>query len=328
MAAYNAEKYISEAIQSILDQTYTDFELIIVNDGSTDTTKEKIKAFDDPRIKYYENEGNIGLTKTKFKLIDVSNGHFIAIMDADDFSFSKRLELQINEFEKNENLGLCGTWAEKIDSEGKILNEKIKIKEKKLELYPSLLFWNRFIHPSVMIRKECFDYFNYDINAGSAEDLDLWLNISKKYEIINIRKILLKYRIHGSQITTSQKDKVNLDRNKVLFKHTKILFEDTFNEKNHEYLVDWSTPFNIENFNGLHNYCLKLIEHNKIKKIFKVNIFKGVIHKRMQKRILRIGNFSLNHFFNYILFLFKNKITLNLVDIYIFIFKTKKTKWN
>ena len=106
------------------------------------------------------------------------------------------------------------------------------------------------------------------------------------------------------------------------------MFEDTFNEKNHEYLVDWSTPFNIENFNGLHNYCLKLIEHNKIKKIFKVNIFKGVIHKRMQKRILRIGNFSLNHFFNYILFLFKNKITLNLVDIYIFIFKTKKTKWN
>ena len=86
MAAYNAEKYISEAIQSILDQTYTDFELIIVNDGSTDTTKEKIKAFDDPRIKYYENEGNCKIIFTRNKLLKLAKGKYIAWLDADDIS--------------------------------------------------------------------------------------------------------------------------------------------------------------------------------------------------------------------------------------------------
>lgn len=327
MAAFNAEKYISEAIQSILDQSFTDFELIIVNDGSTDTTKEKIKAFKDERIKYFENDGNFGLTRTKFRLIENAKGKYLAIMDADDYSYSKRLELQIKEFEKNEKLGLCGTWAETINESGHNLNEKIIVNENNLELYPSLLFWNRFIHPSVMIKKECFNYFNYDISAGSAEDLDLWLNISKKYEIINIRKILLKYRIHENQITTSKKEKVNFDKNQVIFKHTKILFEDSFDKNNHLFLIDWTIPFNSNQLKSLLNYCLKLIDHNKKKKLFIDSIFKKILHKRLQKRILRTNDFSINYFLKYVLFLLKNKIMFNLVDIYIFIFITKKTKW-
>lgn len=328
MAAYNAEKFISEAIQSILDQTFTDFELIIVNDGSTDKTKEKILAFSDNRIKYFENEGNIGLTKTKYKLIEKAQGKYFAMMDADDIAYPKRLELQLKAFRGNGKLGLCGTWAKTINESGNSLNENIKIKERNEELYPSLLFWNRFIHPSMMIKKECFEYFNYDISAGSAEDLDLWLKISKKFEIQNLHLILLEYRIHFNQITTLKKEKVDLDRNNVIFKHTKLLFEFAFNEKNHAYLIDWNVPFKINYFKDLLSYCQNLINENKLKQIFNNKAFKNVIHKRIQKRILRTNEFNVKSFSNYINFLFKNNLFFNLIDIYILIFRTKKTKWN
>ena len=117
MPVYNAEQYLREAIGSILHQTFTDFEFIIINDGSTDRSEEIIKSYTDTRIRYYKNESNLKLIATLNKGFDLAGGKYIARMDADDISLPNRLQLQFELMEKNPEVGLCGTWFENFTEE-------------------------------------------------------------------------------------------------------------------------------------------------------------------------------------------------------------------
>lgn len=201
MPAYNAEKYIGEAIESILNQTYKDFEFIIINDGSIDKTKEKILSYQDKRIVYLENKKNLGIVATLNKGLDYATGEFIARMDSDDISAKTRFEKQIDYFNKNSNVGVLGTGI-CIFGEGIKEQKRIFTTDSKL-LKAELLFNSCIAHPTVMMRRSILEKYNlrYESEFAGAEDYCLWWKIAQVSNISTLPDILLNYRMHDSQIT-------------------------------------------------------------------------------------------------------------------------------
>lgn len=201
MSVYNGEKYLNEAVESILNQTYRDFEFIIVDDGSTDKSLEILTSFQqkDKRIKLISRE-NRGLVNSLNEAVKLAQGEYITRMDADDVSIIERLEKQLKYAEEND-LAVCGTWADCIG----ILGNKTKSFD-----YPPridkvktfTLLHNPFIHPSVMFKKYVFKKVGgYRKFFKHIEDYELWTRIVFKYKTGNISESLLKYRIHEEQIT-------------------------------------------------------------------------------------------------------------------------------
>jgi glycosyltransferase involved in cell wall biosynthesis len=206
LPAYNAEKYIKTAIKSILNQTFTEFELLIINDGSTDKSVNIIETFKDKRIQLIHNPANLGLIKTLNKGIDLTKGKYIARMDADDIAMPERLEKQLLFLEKNPEYALVGTQANFIF--GDKLSNTLFSMETNSEILPVLsLFSCPFIHPSVMIKTNILKEFYYNEGFTTAEDYELWTRILKKYPCANLPESLLQYRIHDNNISTTQNDK-------------------------------------------------------------------------------------------------------------------------
>lgn len=202
MSVYNGEKFLKESVLSILNQTYADFEFIIINDGSTDLSLEILKDFEekDKRIRLISRE-NKGLTPSLNEGIKLAQGEYIARMDADDISMPERFEKQITFLEENKEITLCGTWAINIDENGNEIGEyKTPITNK--EIKKNILFHNPFIHPSVMIRKSVFEKVGlYNEEFKHIEDYELWTRVIPRFKTANIQDFLLKYRLTSSGVT-------------------------------------------------------------------------------------------------------------------------------
>lgn len=198
MSIYNGEKQLRESIESILNQTFTDFEFIIVNDGSTDGSLEIIESYIDSRIQIIDNEENIGLTKSLNKAIKKARGKYIARQDADDISLPTRLELQHEYLEKHPEVALLGTGIYVINEMGDEIEKRIMHPNPK----KSLLNGNRFIHGSVMFRKSVIDEIGaYNETLKYAQDYELWLRMSKEYDDLrNLTAPLYKLRMHRGSI--------------------------------------------------------------------------------------------------------------------------------
>lgn len=198
MPAYNVERYIESAINSIVNQTYHNWELLVCSDGSTDSTLEVINSFKDRRIKIFKNEFNIGDLKTRNFLIDKSLGDFIAFQDSDDFSEPQRIELQLEEFKKDPDLGLCGTGAYIISERGVVL-DKINRAHTHQEIKKEIKHHNQFIGATIMIKKQVVGrvgvYREEFVTWGNL-DYDWTYRISEAYKCYNIQKPLYYYRQH------------------------------------------------------------------------------------------------------------------------------------
>ena len=199
LPVYNAASFLSEAIESIINQSFKDFELIILNDGSSDASKDIIFSFKDTRIKYIENETNLGLIKTLNKGIDICNGKYIFRMDADDICEPQRLEKQIFFMEKNPDIGVCGTWAQVINNKGEITG-KIVNQTAPSFLSVSLLFSVPLVHPAVCFRASILKKHLYH-EVLIAEDFDLWSRLDKETKMANLPEYLFRYRWHDTNIS-------------------------------------------------------------------------------------------------------------------------------
>jgi len=199
MPVYNAELYLKDAIDSILNQTFINFEFLIINDGSTDKSKEIILSYNDKRIRYFENQKNLKLIKTLNKGLSLAKGKYIIRMDADDISFLDRFEKQVTFMENNPNIGLCGSNAQAIGSSSNIF----KCPSTHSEIINAFIIKSPFIHPSVIMRNSVIikNNLHYDENYIHAEDYKLWLEFIKLTDVSNMPEILLKYRISETQIT-------------------------------------------------------------------------------------------------------------------------------
>src|SRR6478752_4840840 len=199
LPAYNCEKYIAKAIESVLHQTFTDLELIIVNDGSTDRTEEIIRSFSDPRILYQVNNTNKGLVFTLNKGIDIANGSYIARMDGDDICHPERLAKQKIFLDQNDEITIIASTIDFINEQ----EEKTSIWELDRQtitpeqIKKAMLKQNCIAHPTVMIRSEVLKKMKYKEYQKNIEDYDLWLRmLNRGYKIAKLNEPLLLYRIH------------------------------------------------------------------------------------------------------------------------------------
>ncbi len=200
MPVYNGERYLKGSIDSILSQTFGDFEFIIVNDGSTDGTEEIILSYKDPRIKYYK-KSNSGIVDSLNLALEHSIGEYVARMDADDISERSRLEVTYNYCIEHE-IVLLGTYAKLIDENGTETGELTYSPLQTLDIRRYSLLHNPFIHSSVLIKRSIFDEVGkYKKLYKHVEDYELWTRVIYKYKCENLPQELLEYRIHSKQIT-------------------------------------------------------------------------------------------------------------------------------
>jgi len=205
MSVWNGEKYLQEAIDSILVQTFKDFEFLIINDGSTDKTGEILESYNDPRIKIINNEKNIGLTKSLNRGLKIAKGNYIARQDADDISMPERLEKETEFLKQNINVGLVGTDYLFINKKGKVVHI-VKCLNGSRELKEKLLEGNQFGHGSVMLRRECIDKVGtYREEFKFAQDYDFYLRIAEVYDVANISEPLYKWRINIKSVSVKKK---------------------------------------------------------------------------------------------------------------------------
>lgn len=202
LPVYNASIFIAEAINSILEQTFKDFELIIVNDGSTDNSQSIIDSFDDSRIRVFQKT-NTGLIDSLNLAISHSRGIWIARMDADDISAPNRFEEQIKYI--RDEVAVIGSQAFLIDANGKVYGET-KFVTNHNEILSNLLhLFSNVIHPSVLINKKILNEVGgYDPKMHVAEDYDLWLRFSKIGKIVNVDQKLLFLRKHANNISSTK----------------------------------------------------------------------------------------------------------------------------
>lgn len=205
MPVRNGEAFVRDAIESILHQTYSHFELIIVDDGSTDNTNFIIKSYSDVRIKLLKTTG-IGLVAALNLALSYATGEYIARMDADDISLANRFKEQINIFEKNSDIGVVCSDVILIDENNLHIGFEKDVIKTSSNLVRALSFKSSIkpiIHPSVMIRSNLLRDVNGYRNYKSAEDRDLWLRLSKITKFYRISSPLLKYRKNENGVSVN-----------------------------------------------------------------------------------------------------------------------------
>lgn len=201
MPVYNAERFLKSAVDSILSQSFSDFELVAINDGSTDSSLDILESYSDQRIRIISNTRNLGLITTLNNGLKEARAEYVARMDADDVSHPERLEKQVRYLDKNPNTVMVGSWGIYIDEAGCNLFP-IQPPHHSKEMRKALFKFNCFIHPSVMFRKiPVLSAGGYNEKAQHAEDYDLWLRLSESFSLANIPEVLVSYRIHADQIS-------------------------------------------------------------------------------------------------------------------------------
>jgi len=219
MAAYNAEKFIRKSIESILDQTYQNWELIILNDGSIDGTRAIVKQFFDPRIKYFENEQNMGLVYTRNRMITLAAGEYLAVLDSDDVAYSDRLEKEVLFLNKNPLHGLVGSSIEMIDAKGNLTGETWNLPAKSKDIATILFFHNNFAHSTVMFRRSVLPNPVYREGFAPSEDFDLWVRLSQISRVYNFKKSLVAYRKHDNNTSFSNQERLFTAEKKIIFEN-------------------------------------------------------------------------------------------------------------
>lgn len=205
LPAYNAGLYLREAIDSILAQTYTDFELLIINDGSKDDTKEIIESYNDPRINAV-HQTNKGLITTLNEGVVAAKGDIIARMDADDVCLPDRLQLQMDYLANHPDYVMVGSEAEIMDKDGNYLMPLIPVGHSHEEIVNKIDTKVPFIHPCVTFRKEAIIKAGlYPKNALDFEDHLLWKNLLSVGKVCNLPVNLLKVRFNPESATIDER---------------------------------------------------------------------------------------------------------------------------
>jgi glycosyltransferase involved in cell wall biosynthesis len=310
MPVYNGEKYLVEAIDSILNQTFTDFEFIILNDCSTDKTEEIIFSYNDSRIRYYKNEKNLRIVKTLNRGIALSRGIYIARMDGDDISEIDRFEKQISFMNLNSDVVLCGGGYSAINAD---IDFKPILEHNQLVL--ELTNSCAFAHPTVFIRKEILEKYDikYECEFESAEDFRLWTQLCKYGKVANLPDKLIKYRIHLGQITKTSSKTQFQKSNKVILDFIYYLSNQNINYR----------YFNLKILNNLSEAFL----YESIEKEINKNIILDSIYFRIRKKIyfsraINDGGYGIIKYFTKIPLLLKYFNLLGIRFILKFTFKS------
>lgn len=290
MPAYNAAEYIREAIDSILTQTFTDFEFVIINDGSTDATEEIILSYSDERIQYYTNKCNMGIVKTLNRGIDLCRGKYIARMDADDISMPNRLEKQVRCLETNPHIVACGVlYAIYGDQQ----QTPVDVATDMLDVRYDMAIYCQFAHSMVMMRKDVLkiNQLQYREKYKYAEDYKLWTEMLQYGEMENIPEVLgcIRQCEEGISISNAERQRnlSNIVRKEYLNQlgvKTQLLLSDVLNEES------ISSEVIRETLCAYYPLVLQAKSHNWLYKNYKTALKKYLRHIPLTKKIKEISS--------------------------------------
>lgn len=208
MPVRNAETHCRQAIESILRQSYRDFEFIIVDDASNDGTLRVISFLKDKRIKLLRNKVRLGVARSLNLALTKAKGEFVARMDADDISLPERFSHQLDFLKKHPEIGVLGTAVEEIGGQDESLGYESFPKEHHT-LVAHLAYTNPIRHPTVMFRKSLTDRWGgYDETLDGAEDYDLWMRLAKHTKLATLGEVLVKYRLSQSSVSFSDNQRI------------------------------------------------------------------------------------------------------------------------
>ncbi len=306
MAVHNSEKYLREAIESILNQSYTHLELIVIDDGSTDSSKNIIRSFTDPRVRFLENEFNSGIVFTRNKGVEAACGEYIATLDSDDIALPGRLEKQADFLNRNPDHALCGTFYRTIDQNGRFL-KKICYPTNNQDIVTFLTLGNCFCNSTIMVRRALAKELKYRDVFYIGEDYDMWCRISQRAKVANLPIFGASYRVHETSITVQKApDMFALVKriNQQILNDLQIEFSEKELEV-HSNLLNRNIDFfqNESNFASLEDWIIKF--YDKLKKCNRYNnlLLYGLlvqkwivvlVNTKRYNRLFNNGVFSLN----------------------------------
>lgn len=214
MPVYNGERFLRQAVDSILAQTCADFELLVIDDGSIDRSLALVQSYRDPRIHLVQNGVNLGLIATLNRGIELARGDYLLRMDCDDISLPERLQKQVEFLDRNPEVGVCGVWYLEF---GECKSKLTRCAPDHASIRCGTLFNPVLGHPSVLLRRSAFveHGLRYDPEYQHAEDYELWARALNRFDFANIPELLLYYRVHSRQITQSCAEKQMISAGKV-----------------------------------------------------------------------------------------------------------------
>jgi glycosyltransferase involved in cell wall biosynthesis len=283
MPVFNGEKYLKEAIDSILKQKFHDFEFLIINDGSTDGTSKIIASYNDLRIRVIDNGKNLGLVHSLNKGLDIASGEYIARMDCDDISVDRRLSVQVKFMDAHKNTGACGSYYYLVRGRKKAIVD-LPLSEKEIKCF--LLFNSPVAHPAAIIRNHVLQKYNlrYSSEFMHAEDYDFWSRVARYAGLANISKPLLFYRVHDNQITgdihAAKKKRQSVSA--VRMRNLREAGIDTSKEELaiHNLISDGAVPLTMEEVNAAEEWLKKLICINKTGNSIDKYFFQKIVMER------------------------------------------------
>lgn len=280
LPVYNGEKHLHDAISSILSQTFTDLELLIINDGSTDGSEAIIRSFNDSRINYIINEKNIGLIATLNKGIELAKGEYLARMDADDISLPKRFETQVKLMNAEPDLVVCACRVETVD------RKIFKVGQHWFtgDDIPALLLFNATIcHPSVMMRVSKIKEANelYSAEFKHAEDYELWVRLALNNKFALTNEVLFLYRENDTQVSVKYKTEQG-ERASVIRKNYLLKCGFKFNDSEfrcHDLVGNSDKITQIQDLSAIEKWFENLFDQNRTLKRFNEHSLQNVLGK-------------------------------------------------
>lgn len=271
MTVFNAELFIRETVDAVLNQTSGDFEFIIVDDKSTDRSLEILKSYHDPRIALVEKARNQGQTACLIEGLAMSKGEYVARIDADDICLPNRLAVQVDYVTQHPEISVIGSAAIFFDDKGHEFTTYQPENHDAIKC--ELLYGFTMFHPSVLFRRRDFEqqHFNYDPHFQCSQDHDLWTRAIRKLRFGNIHQPLLRIRVHREQMGKTQKNKMWMESNEIRQRQLDELGVDYSAEELKAFNIGASGAFPNATVNQLAAYdrvVNKIIEANKVKNIF------------------------------------------------------------
>ncbi|SHG18803.1 glycosyltransferase family 2 protein [Flavobacterium defluvii] len=294
---FNAASFLHETIESILNQSFSDFEVIILNDKSTDESLHIIKKFqsEDNRIIIIDKEHNVGPANLRNEGINAAKGKFIALMDADDIAMPSRFEKQIEILKNNPEIGVCGTWFTFF---GLKKNKLIKHNTEPDAIKVSFLHSCNIGNPTVMFKKEVLGDLKFDNDYVPVEDYDLWSRLLAKTKFYNIPESLLNYRQHNNNISKTKIDNVNRSVRRVKINQLAQLEINPEDPKIDFYLnaVSFKKRLSPEDIIETINASKVLISQNEKLGYFNQEVFQKHITKNLIRIIRNAGSYNLSFY--------------------------------
>ena len=289
MSCYNDHEYIRESLESILNQTFADFEVIIIDDASTDDTTTIIKSYKDDRIRLYVNSENQGLTRNLNKALGYVNGEYIARMDGDDVSHHDRFEKQVEYLDSHRDIYLIGCAVHSFGA----TDLYWRLPDNSNELKIRMLIKPVFAHPSFMFRRELVDKgFMYNESFRTAQDYDFAARVSRQYKIGRLPEVLLEYRVHDKQVSSTsgsnQNDNAARVRNRLLQELGVELSGDRA-----EFYRDWALEKklgNVSEYKKAYAIINLLCQGNDLKHIYDPDKLEIVLKKMLYTWVIRSKN--------------------------------------